>query len=107
MARAQAEFSRAVAEAPFSDPSIPLVGNVNASPLNTADEIRADLRAQLTSRVRWTESVQEMARLGVTTFVEIGSGSVLVGLVKRIDEQANGIVLGKPADFEKLQEPGA
>jgi len=107
MAHAQAEFNRAVAEAPFSDPTVPLVGNVNASPLNTAGEIQGDLRAQLNSRVRWTESVQEMTRRGVTTFVEIGSGSVLAGLVKRIAEQANGIVVGKPADFEKLQKLGA
>jgi [acyl-carrier-protein] S-malonyltransferase len=101
MAHAQAEFSRAVAEAPFHDPTVALVGNVTASPLITASEIQADLRLQLNSRVRWTESVQEMVRRGVTTFIEIGSGSVLSGLIKRIDERANGIALGKPADFEK------
>ena len=105
MAHAQAEFNRAVAEAPFNDPIVPLVGNVNASPLVTAGEIRADLRLQLNSRVRWTESIQEMVRRGVTTFIEIGSGSVLIGLIKRIDEQANGIALGRPADFDKLQAP--
>ncbi|HEX7974510.1 MAG TPA: malonyl CoA-acyl carrier protein transacylase, partial [Anaerolineales bacterium] len=88
--------------APIADPHTPLVGNVTASPLITASQIRADLQAQLTSRVRWTESIQAMTGQGVTTFIEIGSGSVLCGLLKRIDREAAGIALGKPEDFQKL-----
>jgi [acyl-carrier-protein] S-malonyltransferase len=102
MLHAQQSFNQAVAQAPITDPIIPLVGNVSALPLSTAAEIRADLQAQLTSRVRWTESIQEMAARGVNTFIEIGSGAVLAGLIKRIDEQARPISLGAPADFEKL-----
>ncbi len=106
MAHAQQDFNRAVAEAPIHDPAIALVGNVSALPLSTAGEIRDDLRLQLSSRVRWTESIQEMSRRGVTTFLELGSGSVLSGLLKRIDETLTGLALGAPDNFEKLA-PGS
>jgi [acyl-carrier-protein] S-malonyltransferase len=102
MAHAQDDFNLAVAAAPFVDPRLPLVGNVSALPLNTAEEIRADLRAQLNSRVRWTESVHEMAARGVTAFIELGSGNVLCGLIKRIEPEAQLFALGTPADFGKL-----
>ena len=102
MAHAQADFNLAVDAAPVEDPHVPLVGNVSALPLNTAEEVRADLRAQLTSRVRWTESVHEMAARGVTTVYELGSGSVLAGLIKRIESGLTTVSLGSPADFEKL-----
>jgi [acyl-carrier-protein] S-malonyltransferase len=104
MTHAQQEFNQAVEQAPINTPRIQLVGNVSALPLATASELRADLRAQLTSRVRWMESVQAMTGRGVTTFIEIGSGNVLSGLVKRIDDNATTIAVGKPADFEKLGE---
>jgi [acyl-carrier-protein] S-malonyltransferase len=104
MTLAQAEFNQAVDQAPINTPRIPLVGNVSALPLETASELRADLRAQLTSRVRWMESVQAMVGRGVTTFIEIGSSDVLIGLVKRIEETAARLAVGKPADFEKLAE---
>lgn len=104
MASAQAEFSQAVQAAPFTDPAIPLVGNVGALPLTTAAEIQADLCAQLTSRVRWTESVQEMAARDVTLMLELGNGSVLAGLVKRIDEQVKCLSISGPADLEKLSQ---
>jgi [acyl-carrier-protein] S-malonyltransferase len=104
MASAQAEFNKAVADAPIRDPHIPLVGNVSALPLTTAAEVRADLQAQLTSRVRWTESIQEIIARGVTTFFEIGSGDVLCGLLKRIDAQATCLNLGTPTDFEKFNK---
>ncbi len=102
MAHAQEDFNRAVEQAPIQDPAIALVGNVSALPLTTAGEIRSDLCSQLNSRVRWTESIQEMSRRGVTAFLELGSGSVLTGLLKRIDELLTGLALCAPGDFEKL-----
>jgi [acyl-carrier-protein] S-malonyltransferase len=102
MARSQAAFSQAVEAAAIANPLIPLVGNVTALPLTTASEIRDDLRAQLTSPVRWTESIQEMVQRGVTTFIEIGSGDVLSGLVKRIAPDTDRISIGTVADFDKL-----
>ena len=106
MAHAQEGFNQAVASSQLTDPAIPLVGNVTASPLTTADMLRADLQAQLNSRVRWTESIRSMIDQGVTAFLELGSDSVLTGLLKRIDRQARGIALGAPADFEKVPSQG-
>jgi [acyl-carrier-protein] S-malonyltransferase len=102
MEHAQAGFSQAVSAASLRDPAVPIVGNVTASPLGGAAQIRADLQNQLHARVRWTESVEYMLGQGVTTFFELGSETVLTGLLKRINRQARGIALGKPADFEKL-----
>jgi len=103
MAHAQAGFSQAVEAAQIIDPILPLVGNVSARPLTSAAAIRDDLQAQLNSRVRWTESIQWMAAQGIDTFVELGSGSVLCGLVRRIQPQATCLTLGTPEEFEKLR----
>jgi [acyl-carrier-protein] S-malonyltransferase len=106
MAHAQDGFNQAVAAAPIVEPVVPLVGNVTAAPLTTAQAVRDDLQAQLRSRVRWTESVQFMAAQGVKQMIELGSGSVLGGLVKRVDKQASVVSLGAPADFEKFLSAG-
>ena len=105
MIHAQTDFNQAVNAASIQDPRLPLVGNVTAVPLTQANEIRADLQAQLTSRVRWTESIQRMVQDGVKIFYELGSGNVLTGLLKRIDREATGIAIGAPADFEKINLP--
>ena len=102
MAGAQDQFRIAVDDALIEDPEIPIVGNVGADILKTADTIRGDLYGQLTSRVHWTESIRNLRKLGVKSFIELGSGSVLTGLLKRIDAEAEGIALGEPADFETL-----
>ena len=102
MSHSQTAFNQAVDSAPLADPQIPIVGNVTARPLASATQIRGDLQAQLTSRVRWTESIQHMLAEGVTKYLEIGSGAVLTGLLKRIDRQVTGIPLGAPADFARL-----
>ena len=99
MAAAQEEFTKAVINAPISDPKVPVVGNVNAAPMSTADEIRADLVAQLRSRVRWTESVHFMESEGVTTFVELGNGEVLSSLAKRINRSLIRQHFGAPEDL--------
>lgn len=104
MEPAQEDFNLAVNQAPFVEPLIPLVGNVTARPLPTLDAIRADLQLQLTSRVRWTESIQMMAANGVKTFIEIGSGNVLTGLLKRILPEAEGYAVGNPEDFKQLPQ---
>jgi [acyl-carrier-protein] S-malonyltransferase len=103
MEHAQEEFNLAVESAPISQPEIPLLGNVSARPLTSAAEIREDLRAQLTSPVRWTESIQYLRQQNTDLFLELGSGAVLVGLLKRIDEQAKGIAIGSPTDIDKLE----
>jgi [acyl-carrier-protein] S-malonyltransferase len=98
----QSEWDAAVDAAAMSDASAPIFGNVAARALTCADDLRADIRAQMHARVRWTESVQGMIRNGIRHFVEVGSGSVLVGLVRRIDGSVTGQALGNPSDFEIL-----
>jgi [acyl-carrier-protein] S-malonyltransferase len=102
MENAQDDFNQAIAAAPFQDPDIPIIGNVNAQPMITVEAIQADLRAQLNSRVRWTETIVFMLKQGIDTFIEFGCGDVLIGLVKRVDRNTKRIALGKPDDFLKL-----
>jgi [acyl-carrier-protein] S-malonyltransferase len=103
MGNAQGDFNREVETAPFTAPLMPVIGNVSAKPLATPDEIRADLRAQLTERVRWTETIQWLLDQGVDTFIELGSGNVLTGLVKRVNRKTKRINLGSPEDFAKIE----
>jgi [acyl-carrier-protein] S-malonyltransferase len=87
--RAAAEgLAAAVAQAAIVDARTPVISNVTAEPLAQADAIRRELIAQVTSPVRWIASVQRMSAAGVDTFVEIGPGSVLTGLIKRIAPDA-------------------
>ncbi len=88
MAPVAVEFAAAVDATAFLPPALPVVANVTAQPMTTVDEIRAELKAQLTSPVAWTESVRTMTAQGVDTFQEVGPGDVLLGLVKRIDRSA-------------------
>ncbi|HUG33639.1 MAG TPA: ACP S-malonyltransferase [Anaerolineales bacterium] len=99
----QAEWNEAVDACSMSDPLIPVVGNVHAKAMMTADELRADIKAQMQSRVRWTESVETMRGIGIQAYVEAGSGDVLLGLIKRIDPSAARFPLGNPQDFAALE----
>ncbi len=80
----QEEWNAAVDSCEITDPKIPVMSNVHATPMTTADELRADIKAQMQSRVRWTELVRAMLGNGTQSFVEVGSGSVLCGLIRRI-----------------------
>jgi len=71
--------------------------------LKDESKARADIIAQMQSRVRWTQSVKYLSELGVVTFVEIGTGSVLGGLIKRIADGATSMSLGNPQDIEALE----
>ena len=89
----------ALREVEIRRPRPPLVGNVRASAVEDPDAIRAGLVEQVTGTVRWRESVAYMAAEGVTRFIEVGTGKVLAGLVKRIAEGATAISIGAPADI--------
>lgn len=104
MASIQEEWNAAVDGCAIEAPAIPVVGNVHAQPMLTAEELRADIKAQMQSRVRWTESVQRMQMDGIQAYVETGSGEVLLGMIKRIDMSAVRIPLGSPQNFIALQE---
>lgn len=102
MAPIQEEWNQAVDSVMMNDPKIPVIGNVHASVLKTADECRADIKAQMQSRVRWTDSVMAMSERGIKSFVEVGTGTVLGGLVKRIASDGANYPLGNPQDFKAL-----
>ena len=104
MATIQDDWNAAVDACAMSTPQIPVVGNVHAKPMLTAEELRADIKAQMQSRVRWTESVQLMQMNGIQSYVETGSGDVLLGMIKRIDPAAVRFSLGTPTDFASLSE---
>ncbi len=104
MAAIQQEWNEAVASASFSTLSIPVIGNVHAAPLTDEDSARADIIAQMQSRVRWAESVKYMVAQGINTFVEVGTGTVLGGLVKRIADGMIILPLGNPQDFVAISD---
>jgi len=85
MARTAAEFRRFLDAVPFRDPSVPPVLNATARPLTDLDAIRDALGRQLTSPLRWTDSVRWMIEQGITRFIEVGPKDVLTGLLRRID----------------------
>jgi [acyl-carrier-protein] S-malonyltransferase len=89
-------YAEAVAATPIRLPHVPVVGNITAAPLPDVEAIRRELPAQLTSPVRWTESVRYLQAHGVTGYVELGSKDVLTGLLKRIDGAAVGLAIGAP-----------
>ncbi len=102
MAGIQDEWNQAVEEAGVRDARVPVVGNVAARPLLARADLMQDIEAQMQSRVRWTETIQMLAGQGVGSFVEVGTGNVLIGLVRRIESSAAGYPLGNPADFDAL-----
>lgn len=87
MEPARQELAKAIEQTEFSTPRCPVYQNVDAKPHTDAVEIKANLIKQLTAPVRWTQSVQNMIADGATEFVELGPGSVLQGLVKKIDRK--------------------
>ena len=93
MEPARAELEAAIDSTTFNTPTCPIYQNVNALPQTEANEIKKNLIAQLTSSVRWTQSVQNMIAGRATEFIECGPGSVLQGLVKKIDRnvEARGL----------------
>jgi [acyl-carrier-protein] S-malonyltransferase len=102
MSEATRSFAPKVNAVPFADPDVPVISNVTAGPLRTAAELRSDVITQLTSPVRWVESVRAMQAMGVDTFVELGSKDVLTGLLKRIDPRARGLSAGTPEEIRSV-----
>lgn len=89
-----------LAKVAFRAPAVPVVTNVEATPNQDPERLRALLVEQVTAPVRWEESVQKLAALGVTRAVEVGAGAVLAGLVKRI---APGIEVRPAGDPEAIR----
>jgi [acyl-carrier-protein] S-malonyltransferase len=88
MEPAREELSEAILATPFATPACPVYQNVNALPVTDPREIRQNLIAQLTAPVRWTQIVRRVIADGTTSFLEIGPGKVLQGLIKKVDAAA-------------------
>ncbi|MDE7397753.1 MAG: ACP S-malonyltransferase [Muribaculum sp.] len=84
MEPARAELAEAIENTTFSTPVCPIYQNVDAKPHTNPDEIKANLVAQLTAPVRWTQTIQNMVADGADEFIEIGPGKVLQGLIAKI-----------------------
>jgi [acyl-carrier-protein] S-malonyltransferase len=97
------QFRAVLDQVNFTAPVVPVYGNVQAAPV-TVDGLREELSVQMTQSVRWTESVQAMIAAGVEVFVELGSGDVLTGLLKRIDRSRSGIAVQQMAHLAQLRE---
>ena len=86
----------------FHPPQFPIISNVDAQPENDPEYIRRNLVSQITSSVQWVETVETIARAGVTTFLEIGPGTVLKGLIRKINPELKVHNIQKPEDIEAL-----
>ena len=105
MAGAADAMRTVLAGIPFRDPEPPLLANADARVITTADGCRAELVEHLTTGVDWVGAVRAMRAAGVTTFVEVGPGRVLTGLIKRIDPDAVALATDDPAAADHLTIP--
>ncbi|MFT9330496.1 MAG: ACP S-malonyltransferase [Acetobacter persici] len=102
MRPAEDDMAEALPKADIAAPVIPVSANVTADKVSDPYAIRQALTKQVTGRVRWRESVEAMTGMGVDTFIEIGAGKVLSGLVRRIDPEVSTSSVGTPAEIETL-----
>lgn len=104
MAPAAEALATAVQAAPVTAPGVPVVANITAKPLITEAQLREELAQQIVSPVQWTRTVEYLVDHGVETFVEIGVGQVLAGLIRRIAKGATIVSVGAVADLASAAE---
>ena len=85
MSKATEQMKQIILDNEFKDPKVDIVSNVTANPVNNSKEIKKLLIDQIENPVRWRESIENIIKLGINNFIEIGPGKVLSGLIKRID----------------------
>jgi [acyl-carrier-protein] S-malonyltransferase len=95
MSPAQSGLDEAIDSTEFQDPLVPIIGNVDAQPLQTAEDVKSELRRQLTSCVQWNNGIRHMLDDGVDEFVEMGNGRILGGMIRRIDRRAKVVSLNE------------
>lgn len=104
MAPAAEAVAEALSMAIIREPKIPVYANVTAAPQTTAEEIRANLIAQVTGRVRWEETVRRLVARGASHILELGPGSVLAGLIRRIHPEVAVHSVGDPVSLCSFME---
>ncbi len=108
MRPAEERLAEDLARVAFADLTIPLVNNVDAALITSGEAARDGLRRQVSRPVRWEESVRRLLAEGVTTFIEVGPGRVLSGLIRAIDRSVRTLAVEDPASLEEtLKELGA
>lgn len=107
MAPAGKALAKSLASAPFKPPSITVINAVDAVPYTDADDIRARLAVQISSPVRWVDTVNRLVADGASTIVECGPGKVLTSLVKRIDRSVSASCIDSPASLQSAIGGGA
>lgn len=107
MAPAAEELAPLLARVRLEPPGMTVVCNVTADALGDAEDARTLLARQVTSSVRWVESLERLRDLGATRFLEFGSGSVLTGLLSRTLPDAAGASVSTPAELEAVLTPGS
>ncbi len=95
------KFRPELERAAVADAALPVVANISARPETKAPEIRENLAKQINGPVRWTESIQFMLAAGITTFVEVGPGKVLTGLLRQINKEARCFPVESPASIDE------
>ncbi len=95
-------MSEIVAALSFHKPLIPIIANTTAQPLTTAEQVKTELLRQLCNSVQWQGSVEYMVNDGVSTFIEIGPGKVLSGLIKRINKEVKTVNIGDVNSIKNL-----
>jgi [acyl-carrier-protein] S-malonyltransferase len=103
MTPAKEKLEKEINTVTFNPPRYPVISNVTAKPTLDPEEIKQNLIAQVNTRTLWEDSVRFVASQGVRTFLEIGPGTVLKGLLRKIDKNLNVLSFEKPADFTPPQ----
>ncbi len=96
-------MSEIISNISFRKPLIPIIANTTAQPITTAESVKAELLRQLCNGVLWQRSIEYMINKGVTTFVEIGPGKVLSGLIKRINKNVSTINIGTAEAIKNIE----
>ncbi|MEO5353944.1 MAG: ACP S-malonyltransferase [Magnetococcus sp. XQGC-1] len=95
-------MAAALQQTPIQDLAVPLIANVTAQEVTEGAAIRKLLVQQVTGSVQWEASMHRLLALGVDTFIELGTGKVLTGMIKRIDETVRAVAVNGPEDIEKV-----
>ena len=101
MKPAEIKLQSELEQTEFQDLKVPVISNVEAKPISKGSDARQALVRQVCSPVRWLETMRYMVDQGVQVFVEIGSGKVLSGLMRRFDKSVDCYQVGDPASLEK------
>ena len=104
MADAKKDMEQAIEQVSFTDPARLLAPNTTGAPTDQADEIKAQLKEQLTSPVRWVQTVNALMDQGIDTFIEAGPKTVLTGLIKKTTKQVRVLNFDTPETLEKVLE---